>query len=99
MTHKGGERAKKIFPKIHLSKSAKERIENLPHNQLLILLHFIEALLASSSRTVHAGKRKARSGAKKARRKLSAGVHTVRVNGRERKVRVNAKGQWRFMKG
>ena len=33
------------------------------------------------------------------RKKLKAGVHTVTIKGKKRKVKVNSKGQWRFMKG
>ena len=95
MTHKGGKKAKKLFHKVPLPKATKERIENLSHPQLQMLLAFIRALMASSGRTVRAGKRKAGA----SHRKLKAGVHSVRVGGRMRKVRVNAKGQWRFMKG
>ena len=31
-------------------------------------------------------------------RKLKPGIHIVNIKGKRRKVRVNAKGQWRFMK-
>ena len=34
---------------------------------------------------------------KKTKKKLKAGIHFVIVNGVERKVKVNSKGQWRFM--
>ncbi len=95
MTHKGGKKAKKAFHKLKLSSTMKEKIEDLPHSQLALLLVFIRALMASSGRTVRAGKRKAGA----SHRRLKAGVHSVRVGGRMRKVRVNAKGQWRFMKG
>jgi len=47
-------------------------------------------------------KKKGRTRSRKTsgKRKLSAGVHWVTLKGgKRRKVRVNAKGQWRFMKG
>jgi hypothetical protein len=95
MTHKGGKRAKKSFRKLHLSKTMKERIEDLPHHQLMVLLTFIRALMAAS-----AGKGR-RHGAKssKSHRKLSKGIHRVSINGHMRKVNVLANGRWRFMKG
>lgn len=48
-------------------------------------------------------KRKAPKRSKSARRggkrKLRAGIHRVRINGKMRKVRVLNNGRWRFMKG
>ena len=95
MTHKGGKKAKKLFHRVPLSKATKERIENLNHSQLELLIAFIRALMASSGRTVRAGKRKAGA----SHRKLRAGVHRVKVGKRMRNVRVLANGKWRFMKG
>ena len=40
------------------------------------------------------GERKKR----KTKKKLKAGIHFVIINGVQRKVKVNSKGQWRFMK-
>jgi len=99
MTHKGGKKAKKLFHKVSLPKATKEKIENLPHSQLQLLLAFIRALIASSGRTVHAGKRKAGAKTHSHTRKLRAGVHRVKVGSRMRNVRVLANGKWRFMKG
>jgi hypothetical protein len=96
MTHKGGKRAKKSFHKLHLSKAMKERIEDLPHHQLAVLLTFIRALMAASAGRAH-GAKKARSS--KSHRKLSKGIHRVRIGKHMRKVNVLANGRWRFMKG
>jgi len=100
LTHKGGKKAKKQFRKLHLSRAMKEKIEDLPHSQLLVLLTFIRALMAAS-----AGAGRARYGARKAKssgshRKLSPGVHRhVKVGKHFRTVRVLANGRWRFLKG
>ena len=95
MTHKGGKKAKKQFRKLTLSRAMKEKIEDLPHSQLAVLLAFIRALMASSGRTVRAGKRKA--GAKT--RHLRPGLHRVKVGKKMRNVRVLSNGKWRFLKG
>lgn len=94
MTHKGGKKAKKSFRKLQLSRAMKEKIEDLPHSQLMVLLTFIRALMAAS-----AGASKARHGARKTGRKLKAGVHRVKVGKKMRNVRVLANGKWRFLKG
>ncbi len=95
MTHKGGKKAKKAFHRLKLSSTMKEKIEDLPMSQLHVLLVFIQALIASSRATAHAGKRKAGD----SHRKLRAGVHRVKVGKKMRNVRVLANGKWRFLKG
>jgi len=35
----------------------------------------------------------------KRKKKLKAGIHTVTINGKKRKVKVLKTGQWRFLKG
>ena len=47
-------------------------------------------------RTTRKSKGSRRRGSK---RRLRAGVHFVKVGRTTRKVRVNAKGQWKFLKG
>lgn len=99
MTHKGGKKAKKLFHRVSLPKATKEKIENLPLSQLQLLLAFIRALIATS-----AGAGKASRGAKtakssKSHRKLSPGVHRVKMPNGMRTVRVLANGRWRFLKG
>lgn len=95
MTHKGGKRAKKAFKSLKLSASMKEKIEDLPHSQLAVLLTFIRALMAAS-----AGKAHRRTGAKKkSTRHLKPGTHNVRIRGKMRRVKVLASGRWQFLKG
>jgi hypothetical protein len=100
MTHKGGKKAKKAYRKLKsLPKATKEHIEDLSHPQLLALLMFVKALLASSRAGAGRGRR---SGAKhkKNGRKLSVGIHRhVKVGKHYRTVRVLGNGRWRFMKG
>ena len=43
--------------------------------------------------------RKIKHKAHRAKHRLKAGIHHVRIHGKERKVKVLVNGQWRFMKG
>ncbi len=57
-------------------------------------------LRLESARILRTVRRRITGGRKRGstKRKLSAGVHIVRIKGKARRVRVNSKGQWRFLK-
>jgi hypothetical protein len=55
--------------------------------------------ITESQLGVRVGRGKHHSGAKKSHRRLSAGIHNVRVGKHMRRVRVLASGKWQFMKG
>lgn len=90
MTHRKGERM------------AAALLEKLTSDQLRILLALIQTLLSKKTRGAKGAKEAGGHKAKTTRhRKLSPGTHTVKVRDRsgklhERKVKVDAKGRWKF---
>ena len=72
-----------------------------PESIQWIKRHLLKSAKAKFSKMIKVGsikKLKAKKTKKKRKKKLSAGIHFVTINGIERKVKVNSKGQWRFMK-
>ena len=68
-----------------------------PESIRWIKRHLLKSAKAKFSKMIKVGSIK-KVKAKKTKKKLKAGIHFVTINGIERKVKVNSKGQWRFMK-
>ena len=68
-----------------------------PESIRWIKKHLLKSAKAKFSKMIKVGSIK-KVKAKKTKKKLKAGIHFVTINGVERKVKVNSKGQWRFMK-
>ena len=76
------------------------RICLCPASIAWIRKHLQKSARATFSRLISKGSiSKVKKKVRKGRKHLTQGIHHVIINGVSRKVRVNAKGQWRFLKG
>lgn len=80
----------RVFSRIELNKKTKRSLVTLCLEYQRIIIRIVKLKLNKVGKRIT--KRKSK------RKKLSAGVHTVTIKGKQRKVKVNSKGQWRFMK-
>ena len=68
-------------------------------SRLIRLILRLEAARISRTGRRRSTRARRRVGSRKSgKKRLSAGVHTVNIRGKSRKVKVLANGQWRFMK-
>ena len=68
-------------------------------SRLIRLILRLEAARISRTGRRRSTRVRRRAGSRKSGKRLSAGVHTVNIRGKSRKVRVLRNGQWRFLKG
>ena len=81
----------RVFSRAELNKKTKRSLVTLCLEYQRIIIRIVKLKLKKVGKRIT--KRKTE------RKKLSAGVHVVTIKGKKRKVKVNSKGQWRFMKG
>jgi|GEM_PF-2336402 len=79
----------RVFSRTELNKKSKRSLVTL-------CLEYQRLIIRIVTKTFKVGKRITKRKTK--RKKLRAGIHNVTIKGKKRKVRVNSKGQWRFMK-
>ena len=80
----------RVFTRIELNKKTKRSLVTLCLEYQRIIIRIVKLKLTK------VGKRITKRKSKK--KKLRAGVHSVTIKGKKRKVRVLKNGQWRFMK-
>jgi hypothetical protein len=80
----------RVFTRTQLNKKSKRAIVTLCLEYQRVIIRLVKLKLNKVGKRITKRKTK--------RKKLSAGVHTVTIKGKRRKVKVNSKGQWRFMK-
>ena len=80
----------RVFTRTQLNKKSKRAIVTLCLDYQRVIIRLVKLKLNKVGKRITKRKTK--------RKKLSAGVHTVTIKGKRRKVKVNSKGQWRFMK-
>ena len=84
-------------------------LKKLPKKKLALMCYELEKRRLPTISTTKKGmpkltarpkayKKPRKTKTKTKKRKLRAGIHFVMINGKKRKVKVNSKGQWRFMK-
>ena len=81
----------RVFSRAELNKKSKRSLVTLCLEYQRIIIRIVKLKLNK------VGKRITKRKSKK--KKLRAGVHTVTIKGKRRKVKVLKNGQWRFMKG
>ena len=94
------------FSKASLVRKIMKAIKKLPKRKLALMCYELEKSRLPTISTTKKGMPRltARPKAfknqkmKTKKRKLKAGIHYVMINGKRRKVKVNSKGQWKFMK-
>ena len=79
----------RVFTRIELNKKTKRSLVTLCLEYQRIIIRIVKLKLT------RVGKRITKRKSKK--KKLRAGVHSVTIKGKKRKVRVLKNGQWRFM--
>ena len=80
----------RIFSRAELNKKTKRSLVTLCLEYQRVIIRIVKLRLKKVGKRITKRKTK--------RKKLSAGVHIVTIKGKKRKVKVNTKGQWRFMK-
>jgi len=81
----------RVFTRAELNKKSKRSLVTLCLEYQRVIIRIVKLRLKK------VGKRITKRKSKK--KKLRAGVHTVTIKGKRRKVKVLKNGQWRFMKG
>jgi len=81
----------RVFSRIELNKKTKRSLVTLCLEYQRVIIRIVKLKLTK------VGKRITKRTSKK--KKLRAGIHTVTIKGKKRKVKVLKNGQWRFMKG
>jgi len=81
----------RVFSRIELNKKTKRSLVTLCLEYQRIIIRIVKLKLNKVGKRIT--KRKTKT------KKLRAGVHTVTIKGKKRKVKVLKNGQWRFMKG
>lgn len=81
----------RVFSRAELNKKTKRSLVTLCLEYQRIIIRIVKLRLKK------VGKRITKRKSKK--KKLRAGVHTVTIKGKRRKVKVLKNGQWRFMNG
>ena len=80
----------RVFSRAELNKKSKRSLVTLCLEYQRVIIRIVKLRLKKVGKRITKRKTK--------RKKLSAGVHTVTIKGKKRKVKVNSKGQWRFIK-
>jgi len=80
----------RVFSRAELNKKSKRSLVTLCLEYQRVIIRIVKLRLKRVGKRITKRKTK--------RKKLSAGVHTVTIKGKKRKVKVNSKGQWRFIK-
>lgn len=80
----------RVFSRTELNKKSKRSLITLCLEYQRIIIRIVKLKLKKVGKRIRKRKTK--------RKKLRAGVHNVTIKGKKRKVKVNSKGQWRFMK-
>ena len=81
----------RVFSRSELNKKTKRSLVTLCLEYQRVIIRIVKLKLTK------VGKRITKRKSKK--KKLRAGIHTVTIKGKKRKVKVLKNGQWRFMKG
>jgi hypothetical protein len=81
----------RVFSRVELNKKTKRSLVTLCLEYQRVIIRIVKLKLTK------VGKRITKRKSKK--KKLGAGIHTVTIKGKKRKVKVLKNGQWRFMKG
>ena len=81
----------RVFSRGELNKKTKRSLVTLCLEYQRIIIRIVKLKLNKVGKRITKRKTK--------RKKLRAGTHTITIKGKKRKVKVNSKGQWRFMKG
>ena len=81
----------RVFTRAELNKKSKRSLVTLCLEYQRVIIRIVKLRLKKVGKRITKRKTK--------RKKLSAGVHTVTIKGKKRKVKVLKNGQWRFMKG
>jgi hypothetical protein len=81
----------RVFTRTQLNKKSKRAVITLCLEYQRVIIRLVKLKLKKVGKRITKRKTK--------RKKLSPGVHLVTINKKKRKVKVNSKGQWRFMKG
>jgi len=80
----------RVFSRTELNKKSKRSLVTLCLEYQRIIIRIVKLKLKKVGKRITKRKTK--------RKKLRAGIHYVTIKGKKRKVKVNSKGQWRFMK-
>jgi len=80
----------RYFTRTELNKKTKRSLITLCLEYQRVIIRLVKGKLKGVGKRITKRKTK--------RKKLSAGVHYVTISGKKRKVKVNSKGQWKFMK-
>ena len=81
----------RVFTRIELNKKTKRSLVTLCLEYQRVIIRIVKLKLTKIGKRIT--KRKSK------KKKLRAGIHTVTIKGKKRKVKVLKNGQWRFMKG
>ena len=81
----------RVFTRTELNKKTKKSLVTLCLEYQRIIIRIVKLKLKKVGKRIKKRKTK--------RKKLRAGVHSVTIKGKKRKVRVLKNGQWRFLKG
>jgi len=81
----------RVFTRAELNKKTKRSLVTLCLEYQRIIIRIVKLKLKKVGKRIT--KRKSK------RKKLRAGVHSVMIKGKKRKVKVLKNGQWRFLKG
>jgi hypothetical protein len=81
----------RVFTGAQLNKKSKRAVVTLCLEYQRIIIRLVKLKLKKVGKRITKRKTK--------RKKLRAGVHTVTIKGKKRKVKVLKNGQWRFLKG
>ena len=80
----------RVFSRAELNKKSKRSLVTLCLEYQRVIIRIVKLKLNKVGKRIT--KRKSK------RKKLRAGVHTVTIKGKKRKVKVLKNGQWRFLK-
>ena len=80
----------RVFTRAELNKKSKRSLVTLCLEYQRVIIRIVKLRLKEVGKRITKRKTK--------RKKLRAGIHIVTIKGKKRKVKVNSKGQWRFMK-
>ena len=81
----------RVFSRVELNKKSKRSLVTLCLEYQRVIIRIVKLRLKKVGKRITKRKTK--------KKKLRAGVHTVTIKGKRRKVKVLKNGQWRFMRG
>ena len=81
----------RVFSRAELNKKTKRSLVTLCLEYQRIIIRIVKLKLKKVGKRITKRKTK--------RKKLRAGIHSVTIKGKKRKVKVLKNGQWRFMNG